>query len=78
MTVQNVHLRAAQGEEAATGARADLASRVARVVEIAATHAAAVDTEARFPTAALDAVREGRLLSLMVPRVSRRRRLATE
>ncbi|MEI9916981.1 MAG: acyl-CoA dehydrogenase family protein [Methylovirgula sp.] len=67
MTVQNVHLREAQGEETATNARADLASRGARVVEVAAAHAASVDVEARFPTAAIEAMREGGLLSLMVP-----------
>jgi acyl-CoA dehydrogenase len=67
MTVQNAHLREAQSGGTAGDARADLASRVARAVEIAAVHAAAVDTEARFPAAAIEAVREGGLLGLMVP-----------
>jgi acyl-CoA dehydrogenase len=67
MTVQNAHLREAQGGGASRDARGDLASRVVRVAEIAATHATAVDAEARFPAAALDAMRGGGLLSLMVP-----------
>jgi acyl-CoA dehydrogenase len=45
----------------------DLALRVETVARTAATHADAVDGEARFPTEAMDAVRAERLLSLLVP-----------
>lgn len=68
MTVQNAHLREAQKGEDRKGFAADLAARVARVTEIASAHAADVDAEARFPAAAIEAMREGRLLGVMVPR----------
>ncbi len=46
---------------------ADLKARVEAVAEIAAAEANAVDAEARFPAAAIAALRKNRLLSLLVP-----------
>jgi len=44
-----------------------LAERVQAAVETAAQHAESVDREGRFPTEALEALRDGRLLGLAVP-----------
>jgi acyl-CoA dehydrogenase len=44
-----------------------LATRTARVAEIAATHAAEVDAGSRFPREALDALKAEKLLGIMVP-----------
>jgi acyl-CoA dehydrogenase len=46
---------------------ADLRTRAEKVAVVAATHAAAVDTESRFPKEAIDAARAERLLSVAVP-----------
>ncbi len=46
---------------------ADLAYRVERVAAIAASHAAAVDGESRFPREAIEAARAERLLGIAVP-----------
>jgi acyl-CoA dehydrogenase len=46
----------------------DLASRAEKVAAIAAAHAAAVDSESRFPTEAIAAARAERLLGVAVPR----------
>ncbi len=46
---------------------ADLKIRVEAVAEAAAADANAVDAEARFPTAAIEAIRKNRLLGLLVP-----------
>jgi len=46
---------------------ADLQTRAEKVAVVAATHAAAVDTESRFPKEAIDAARAERLLSVAVP-----------
>jgi acyl-CoA dehydrogenase len=55
-----------------TGAHDDFPGLLAAVkkiaVEIAATHAAAVDAESRFPTETINALREVRALSAPVPR----------
>ncbi len=47
---------------------ADLRSRIAKVAEIAAAHAGAVDRESRFPQEAIAAARAERLLGIAVPR----------
>jgi acyl-CoA dehydrogenase len=46
---------------------ADLMTRAAKVAAIAATHAAAVDTESRFPKEAIGVARAERLLGVAVP-----------
>jgi acyl-CoA dehydrogenase len=46
---------------------ADLRTRAEKVAVVAATHAAAVDAESRFPKEAIDAARAERLLSVAVP-----------
>jgi acyl-CoA dehydrogenase len=46
---------------------ADLKTRAEKVAVVAATHAAAVDAESRFPKEAIDAARAERLLSIAVP-----------
>jgi acyl-CoA dehydrogenase len=46
---------------------ADLRARVERVAAVAAAHAAAVDSESRFPREAIDAARAERLLGIAVP-----------
>jgi len=46
---------------------ADLNARVRAVAQVAARHAAAVDTGSRFPSEALEAMKAQRLLGLMVP-----------
>src|SRR5712691_1077490 len=56
--------------EVADGAAAevaDLAGRTEAVAATAATHAAAVDRDARFPQEAITAARSQRLLGIMVP-----------
>ena len=45
----------------------DYAARAERVAAIAATHAAEVDRDSRFPAEAIDAAREDALLSMAVP-----------
>ena len=50
----------------ATGS-VDLATRAEKVAVVAATHAASVDAESRFPKEAIDAARAERLLSAAVP-----------
>ncbi|HZQ40599.1 MAG TPA: acyl-CoA dehydrogenase family protein, partial [Rhizomicrobium sp.] len=47
--------------------RESLAVRAARVAEIAAAHADQVDADSRFPQEALDALRQDKLLGIMVP-----------
>jgi acyl-CoA dehydrogenase len=47
---------------------ADLRARVERVAAVAAAHAAAVDSESRFPNEAIQAARAERLLGIAVPR----------
>jgi acyl-CoA dehydrogenase len=48
-------------------AAADVSGRADAAAQVAATHAGAVDQEARFPAEAIAAVRSERLLGLMVP-----------
>ena len=48
--------------------RGDFAARAERVAAIAAAHAAEVDGKSRFPSEAIDAARQERLLGMMVPR----------
>ncbi len=60
-----VDLAAGFGE---TDGVADLSARVAKVMETAAVHAAAVDAESRFPGEAMAAARAARLLGVAVPR----------
>lgn len=67
MTAHNVQ-RQDQDAIAAMKPVADLAGRVEAVAKIAAAEAVSVDREARFPTAAIKAARESRLLGLAVPR----------
>jgi acyl-CoA dehydrogenase len=45
----------------------DIAARAKRVAEIASAHADAVDREGRFPREAVAAMREARLLGMMIP-----------
>ncbi len=78
-TLQDVHkdvrparnagraIRAAASHVNAASA-ADLAYRLERVAAIAAAHAAAVDSDSRFPNEAIDAARAERLLGMAVPR----------
>jgi acyl-CoA dehydrogenase len=47
---------------------ADLAARAEKVAAVAAAHAAAVDSDSRFPAEAIDAARAERLLGAAVPR----------
>jgi acyl-CoA dehydrogenase len=47
---------------------ADLAARAEKVAAVAAAHAAAVDSDSRFPSEAIDAARAERLLGAAVPR----------
>jgi acyl-CoA dehydrogenase len=60
-------LRRERDGNAAADAAADLSARVAMVAAAAATHADAVDREARFPREAIAAARAQRLLGIMVP-----------
>jgi acyl-CoA dehydrogenase len=46
---------------------ADLAARAEKVAAVAAAHAAAVDSDSRFPAEAIDAARAERLLGAVVP-----------
>lgn len=46
---------------------ADLGARAAAVASIAAAHAGSVDSEGRFPTEAMDAIRSHRLLGAAIP-----------
>ncbi|MEI9915740.1 MAG: acyl-CoA dehydrogenase family protein [Methylovirgula sp.] len=64
MTVQGAYRI---GKDPATGVKGSIAARIAAVAQTAADDAPAVDMEARFPRAAINAVRENCLLSLMVP-----------
>jgi acyl-CoA dehydrogenase len=45
----------------------DFATRAKRVAQVAASHADAVDREGRFPREAVAAMREARLLGMMIP-----------
>jgi len=45
----------------------DVTARAKRVAEVAASHADAVDREGRFPREAVAAMREARLLGMMIP-----------
>jgi acyl-CoA dehydrogenase len=56
-------------EDVAPGRKlADLAARAEKVAAVAAAHAAAVDSDSRFPAEAIDAARAERLLGAAVPR----------
>jgi acyl-CoA dehydrogenase len=55
------------GLDSATGALS-AAVRMKAVAKVAAAHADMVDRDARFPREAVDALREARLLGIMVPR----------
>lgn len=48
--------------------RSSLTARAAAAAKVAAAHAEAVDSEARFPHEAFQAIREQRLLGVLVPR----------
>jgi acyl-CoA dehydrogenase len=50
-----------------TDAPTDIADRAAAVAEVAAVHAADVDRQARFPVETMNALRDARLLSVMIP-----------
>jgi acyl-CoA dehydrogenase len=56
------------GDANGAPANGDLQSRTEAVAAIAAAHAVAVDRDARFPAESLAALREQRLLGIMVPR----------
>ena len=45
----------------------NLASRAARAAEVAATHAASVDMDSRFPVEAMDALKAEKLISEDAP-----------
>jgi acyl-CoA dehydrogenase len=62
---RGVHLAAAAPRQSDSE---DLRSRVDKVAAAAAAHAAAVDSQSRFPREAIDAARAERLLSIAVPR----------
>ena len=63
------NIGAAEGPEAIEAARAfDIATRTQAVADIAAGHAFAVDRDAVFPTAAIDAAKRNGLMALLVPR----------
>lgn len=57
----------AQERRGPPAAASDLKARIEAAAKIAANEAAAVDREALFPAAAMDALRGNRLLGLMVP-----------
>jgi acyl-CoA dehydrogenase len=64
-------MEAQQMAEALTGVGAaadDLTTRARTVAEVAARHASAVDSAARFPTETFEAVKAQRLLGIMVPK----------
>src|SRR5215469_901474 len=64
-------MEAQQMAEARMGAGAaadDLSTRARTVAEVAARHAGAVDSAARFPTETFEAVKAQRLLGIMVPK----------
>jgi acyl-CoA dehydrogenase len=63
----NAKWNVAAAERPAVAATADLSARARVVAEIAAKHATAVDAEARFPAEAFKAIKEQRLLGIMVP-----------
>jgi acyl-CoA dehydrogenase len=48
-------------------AREKISARAARVAEIAATHAGAVDAQSRYPQEAMDALKAENLLGILVP-----------
>lgn len=54
-------------EQSTAGADAGVAARAKAVAEVGARHAVDVDTRARFPHESLDAARQSKLLSSMVP-----------
>ncbi len=56
-----------RSEPDATPRTADLIARAKRVATVAAAHADAVDRDARFPREAVEAMREERLLGIMIP-----------
>jgi acyl-CoA dehydrogenase len=62
MTAQRTSLTGARNPAAST-----LAGRAQSVAAVAASHAGAVDSDARFPSEAFAEVRRHRLLSLMIP-----------
>jgi len=62
----NIQSRVSAGFD---GERLDRREAAVAAAEVAATHAAVVDGEARFPQEAIAALREGRLLSPMIPTV---------
>ena len=59
---------ARNGQPAASPETVELSARVDKVVAVAAAHAAAVDSESRFPKEAITAARAERLLGVAVPR----------
>lgn len=60
--------RAAGGSSAPDSPVGDWATRARAVAAVAATHAASVDSESRFPSEAIEAAKAQRLLGLMVPK----------
>ena len=70
MNVQEAHLRNAVAEKTSEQFILDSSSfpqRIAAVAAAAAAEAEAVDRDARFPQAALDAARQQRLLGVQIP-----------
>ena len=63
----NIDVIAGSPELAMTMVKDDLQSRASAVAAVAAAHAQAVDTEARFPSEAIAAAKAAGLLSAMVP-----------
>jgi acyl-CoA dehydrogenase len=67
MKAQNTQLWDNERPAATAASLGDVKARVEAVASVAASEAAAVDSEARFPATAIDAARAHRLFSLMVP-----------
>lgn len=67
MKAQNIRPLDNEGFLSAPSAHGDVKARIEAVAEVAASEAAAVDRDARFPAKAVDAARAQRLFGLMVP-----------
>jgi acyl-CoA dehydrogenase len=62
LPIRNAHANAAPGQEAGS-----FRARATAAAEVAARFADAVDRDARFPREAFDAIREQRLLGILIP-----------
>src|ERR1700722_2701385 len=66
-SISRLPLRKAHASAAAERDSGGLRARALAAAEVAARHAEAVDREARFPTEAFDAIREQKLLGILIP-----------